>query len=97
MPGWTEEGGALYTCPMPTVLRFDGLRAVVYPSDHRPAHAHVIGGGGEAVFELNCPDGSPSLRDSFGFQGRALARIASVLAASLVHLCATWSEIHGSF
>ena len=55
------------------------------------------GGGGEAVFELNCPDGPPSLRDSFGFQGRALARIASVLAASLAHLCATWSEIHGSF
>jgi len=28
---------------MPTVLRFEGLRAVIYPNDHRPAHVHVIG------------------------------------------------------
>jgi len=42
---------------MPTILRFNGLRVVVYPNDHRPAHVHVIGAGCEAVFNLNCPDG----------------------------------------
>jgi hypothetical protein len=26
---------------MPTVHRFDGLRVVIYPNDHRPAHVHV--------------------------------------------------------
>src|SRR3546814_10225859 len=25
---------------MPTVLRIDGLRVVIYPNDHRPAHVH---------------------------------------------------------
>ena len=40
---------------MPTVLRFNGLRAVIYPNDHRPAHVHVIGRGYEAVFNLHCP------------------------------------------
>jgi len=30
---------------MPTVLRFEGLRVVIYPNDHRPAHVHVIGRG----------------------------------------------------
>jgi hypothetical protein len=28
---------------VPTVLRFDGFRVVIYPNDHRPAHVHVIG------------------------------------------------------
>jgi hypothetical protein len=37
-----------YTEPMPTILRVDGLRIVVYPNDHRPAHVQVIGGHGEA-------------------------------------------------
>lgn len=35
----------------------DGLRVVIYPNDHRPAHVHVIGNGCEAVFNLNCPNG----------------------------------------
>lgn len=39
---------------MPTVLRFSGLRVVVYPNDHRPARVHVIGRDCEAVFNLNC-------------------------------------------
>ncbi|MCY4396412.1 MAG: DUF4160 domain-containing protein [Rhodospirillaceae bacterium] len=38
---------------MPTVLRLDGLRVVIYPNDHRPAHVHVVGGDGEAVFDLH--------------------------------------------
>ena len=50
---------------MPTVLRFDGLRAVVYPNDHRPAHVHVIGRGCEAVFDLNCLAGPVELRENY--------------------------------
>jgi len=59
---------------VPTVLRFDGLRAAIYPNDHRPAHAHVIGPGSEAVFHLNCPGGPVSLRESYGFSGRGAPR-----------------------
>jgi hypothetical protein len=46
---------------MPTVDDIDGLRVVIYPNDHRPAHVHVIGNGCEAVFKLNCPEGPPEL------------------------------------
>jgi hypothetical protein len=46
---------------MPTVLRFDGLRVVIYPNDHSPEHVHVIGADREAVFELHCPDGPVTL------------------------------------
>jgi hypothetical protein len=45
---------------MPTILRLDGLRVVVYPNDHRPAHVHVIGNGCEAVFYLKGPTAHPN-------------------------------------
>lgn len=81
---------------MPTVLRLDGLRVVVYPNDHRPAHVHVVGRGGEAVFVLNCPAGPVSLREIFGFAGQALRSMAMALNKALPQLCAAWERIHGS-
>jgi hypothetical protein len=80
---------------MPTIFRFDGLRVVVYPNDHRPAHVHVKGGGGEAVFILHCPDGPPDLRESFGFNQTELSRIEDELAGALATLCEKWRTIHG--
>jgi hypothetical protein len=79
---------------MPTVLRFDGLRVVVYPNDHRPAHVHVIEAAGEAVFVLHCPDGPPSLRESVGFNRSQLSRIKAELTGALALLCAKWRSIH---
>jgi len=77
------------------VLRFDGLRVVIYPNDHRPAHVHVMGAGGEAVFILHCPDGPPQLRESFGFKRVELGRMAVRIAGNLTTLCAEWSGRHG--
>lgn len=37
---------------MPTVLRSEGLRVVVYPNDHPPAHIHVLGPGWAVVIDL---------------------------------------------
>lgn len=80
---------------MPTVARIDGLRVVVWPNDHRPAHVHVIGAGAEAVFELCCPDGPPVLRESYGFRLADVRRIEMALAGMVPDLCGKWSEIHG--
>ena len=60
---------------MPTVLRIGGLRVVIWPNDHRPAHVHVKGADGEAVFNLHCPGGPPALRESYGFRLTDLNRI----------------------
>jgi hypothetical protein len=80
---------------MPTVGdRIDGLRVVIYPNDHRPAHVHVIGSGCEAVFHLNCPEGLPELRENYGFASGKLSQIRTALAAQLTFLCAEWSRIH---
>ncbi|MCV3765999.1 DUF4160 domain-containing protein [Rhizobium sp. TRM95796] len=82
---------------MPTVFRFDGLRVVIYPNDHRPAHVHVMGAGGEAVFILHCPDGPPILQESFGFKSGDLNRIETMLETILSDLCNQWSVFHGHF
>ncbi len=66
-----------------------GLRVVIYPNDHRPAHVHVIGRGCEAVFKLNCPAGPVNLRENQGFQRAELNRIATALARHLPDACPT--------
>lgn len=82
---------------MPTILRLDGLRVVIYPAEHRPAHVHVIGADGEAVFILHCPEGPPELRESYGFDLRALNRIERAIAVEVFALCIEWSRIHGHY
>ncbi len=79
---------------MPTVLQLPGLRVVIYPNDHGPAHVHVIGGH-EALFELNCRDGLVSLRKNFGFALHELNKIQKLLAEHLSTLCSEWERIHG--
>lgn len=81
---------------MPTILRVDGLRVVIYPNDHSPEHVHVIGPGCEAVFELNCPEGPVTLRESYGFTTRQLRRLTDLLHAALLELCSAWEGIHES-
>lgn len=81
---------------MSTVARIRGLRIVIYPNDHRPAHVHVLGSGLEAVFKLNCPKGPPELRENYGFSRPDVNRIQADLAEQLTHLCAKWGETHGS-
>ena len=82
---------------MPTVLTIFGLRVVIYPNDHRPAHVHVQGNGCEAVFNLHCPDGPPALRENYGFSQKELGKIVGALAKNLAELCAKWRAAHGDY
>lgn len=82
---------------MPTILVLFGLRVVVYPNDHRPAHVHVQGNGYEAVFMLSCPDGPPVLRENYGFTQKDLARVAAGLSRNLLTLCAAWRQLHDDY
>lgn len=83
--------------PMPVVFRIGGLRVVIWPNDHRPAHVHVKGAEGEAVFNLNCPAGPPELRDSYGFKLSDVNRIEAALADVVPMLCEEWRTIHGDY
>ena len=82
-------------CPMPTVLRLDGLRVMIYTDDHGPAHVHVVVSGGVVLFWLNCPDGPPTLRGKKGLSDQEARRVGHVLAAHAAVLCAKWRELHG--
>ena len=82
---------------MPTVVTIFGLRVLIYPNDHRPAHVHIIGKGCEAVFKLNCPSGPPELRENYGFSRKELVKIADELVIHLRGLCHEWRKIHGDF
>jgi hypothetical protein len=82
---------------MPTVLQIFGLRVVIYPNDHRPAHVHVQGHGCEAVFNLGCPNGPVELRENYGFSRKDVNRIASALLNELAALCLKWKIIHGYY
>jgi hypothetical protein len=77
-------------------MRIGALRVVVYLNDHRPAHVHVIGQGNEAVFELNQPRESVTLRENYGFTRRAIAAIQRTLIANLGLLLTEWEGIHGA-
>jgi hypothetical protein len=80
---------------VPSVLRFDGLRLVVYPNDHEPAHVHVIGRGCEALFNLNCPAGPVELRVNYTFSRRELGAVLPELGSHIATLCSAWEAIHG--
>lgn len=82
---------------MPVVYRIGGLRVVIWPNDHRPAHVHVKGAEGEAVFNLNCPDGPPELRESYRFKLSDVNRMEAALANVVPTLCEEWGTIHGSY
>ncbi|MGH9454948.1 MAG: DUF4160 domain-containing protein [Terriglobia bacterium] len=81
---------------MPTVLRLGGLRVVIYPNDHRPAHTHVIGNDAEAAFQLNCPAGPVAVRENYGFSRREITRIEHALLNHVEQLCGAWEKIHGN-
>ena len=72
-----------------------GLRVVVYPNDHRPAHVHVIGSEGEAAFLLNCPAGPVELRENYRLSRAEIAEIAAALIGEVAKLCEAWERIHG--
>ena len=66
------------------------------PNDHGPAHVHVLGPQGEAVFKLHCPAGPPTLRESMGFALQDINRIGAALRKALSALCNHWEQIHGN-
>ena len=80
---------------MPTILHIDGLRVVIYPSDHTPAHVHVIGEGCEAVFHLGASDGRVELRENYGFAARRIRAIRTALMRHREKLMEAWRHYHG--
>jgi hypothetical protein len=76
---------------MPTVLLIDGLRMVIYPNDHPPAHVHVIGPGWVVVVNLI----GLHLREVIGCDERQARRVLRLVGERRDTLLEAWKRIHG--
>ena len=76
---------------MPTVLRIGGLRVVVYPNDHPPAHVHVLGPGWVVVVDLI----GPTVREVINCNERDARRILPLIVAHQDELTKAWRRFHG--
>lgn len=79
---------------MPTILRYRGLRIMIFTNDHAPPHVHVIGADGQARFDLLCDLGKASLKDHDGFSLKQIIAIGVFLSENIGELCQAWSLYH---
>lgn len=81
---------------MPTVLRQDGFRVVIYLNDHLPAHVHVLKGSGEVRINLGSEAAAPSLIAIFGnISDKDVVKALSLVREHQTELRAQWRKIHG--
>jgi hypothetical protein len=76
---------------VPTALRIEGLRVVIYPNDHPPAHVHVIGPGWVVVVNLL----GPELREVIGCNEMEARRVLRLVAEYREALLEAWRRWHG--
>ena len=79
---------------MVTVFRGDGLRVVIFVSDHAPAHVHVFGDG-HAKINLTGANGMPELIFVEGMKRNEARRAMQLVVDRQDELCARWRELHG--
>jgi hypothetical protein len=80
---------------MPTILRFRGLRVVVYVNDHRPPHVHVVGPSREARIALGDEREHPWLMTNEGLSRRQLSAALLKISENRDLLIRRWRELHG--
>jgi hypothetical protein len=80
---------------MPTILRFRGLRVVIYVNDHHPPHVHVIGPGTEARIALGGEREQPWLMTNEGLSRREVVEALVEIDRNRDLLLQRWREIHG--
>lgn len=82
---------------MPTVLRVDGFRIVIYlpPREHEPPHVHVWKGGGEAIFDLVSPHRQPTIRGIWQMRTVDAVKAFRIVEEHTEYLLTRWREYHG--
>jgi Domain of unknown function (DUF4160) len=76
---------------MATVLRIGGLRVVIYPNDHPPAHVHVLGPGWLVVINLI----GPKVREVVNCSERGARRVLQLIEDHQAELMDAWRRFHG--
>lgn len=76
---------------MPTVLRAEGLRVVIYLNDHPPAHVHVLGPDWVVVINLI----GTEVREVINCGEREARRALRVIIDHRDELTEAWGRLHG--
>ncbi|NJK55963.1 MAG: DUF4160 domain-containing protein [Pleurocapsa sp. SU_5_0] len=82
---------------MPTIIRQEGFRIVIYPNDHMPAHVHVIKGDGEVRIKLGREEllMPPSLITVMGkISDKDVAKALFLVTENHSQLLTKWREFH---
>lgn len=66
---------------------------MIFVDDHEPEHVHAIGHEGFAIFNLNCPNGPVSVRESCNIKRSDERALEQFLNDNLGILCERWREI----
>ncbi len=77
---------------MPTIVREDGFRIVIFPNDHIPPHVHVFKSGAEVKIELGAEPNLLSIEGKIG--NKDLAKALNLVAEHQNELLDKWREIH---
>ena len=79
---------------MPTILRKNGFRVVIYFDDHLPAHVHVMNADSEVKIDLGSSANPPQIIQFNGKRGDAVKALELVTAYQN-DLLEAWRQIHG--
>ncbi|WP_238332800.1 DUF4160 domain-containing protein [Acetobacter sp. DmW_136] len=77
---------------MPTLLRINGFRVVIYTADHVPMHVHVISADGEAVIEIGR---KARLIRAGGMKDKVIQEALVIVQDHTEMLAEAWEKIHG--
>jgi hypothetical protein len=91
----TYRIGYIFPCPRSSELAVFGLRFVIWPNDHDPAHVHVFSAEAEAKIELGEPDGHPRLIDNRRMKRSDLSKALNGVFEHRALLMEQWRKIHG--
>ena len=82
---------------MPTVLRQDGFRVVIFhpPREHKPPHVHVWNADGEVIIGLPARGRRQTIREVAGMGAADVTRAFWLVEAHANYLLERWNEYHG--
>lgn len=81
---------------MPTVLRVDGFRVVIYapPREHPPPHVHVFVNGGSVTVGLSRAGSEPSVLRAEGVRDEVAWKACRLVSQHSAFLLAMWRSLH---
>lgn len=81
---------------MPTILRQDGFRFVIFVDDHEPAHLHVWYGGAIARIRIGDPNSPPRMVDPGSMRTPDARRAVRIVERRQGEFLNAWRRIHGA-